>query len=101
MRFSMTLLVLPPELCDTTSVTASEPNQCRPTATSALRDSTQFSLQRYLSRANEIFRRLIFSHTPKARFRHIPAASAGCAAHWRTETHGRSPGRSPDDRAPG
>ncbi len=92
MRFSVTLLVLLQKPCDATYVTASESNQCPPTATPALRDSTRFSSHRCLSRANEISHRLIFSHTPKARSRHIPAASAGCAAHWRTEIHGRSPG---------
>ena len=71
MRFSVTLLVLPPEPCDTTSVDASESNQCPLTATPALRDSTRFSSQCCLCLAIYIFHRLFFSHTPKARFRHI------------------------------
>jgi hypothetical protein len=43
MRFSVTLLVLPPEACGATFGAASESDQCRLTTTPALRDATRFS----------------------------------------------------------
>src|SRR3954466_8334574 len=85
MRFSVTLLVLSPEPCDTIFAAASESDQSRPTAMPALRESVRFSSPRCLSAANGIFLRPISSHIPKARFRHTRSASDGCAAHCEQE----------------
>ena len=63
MRFSVTLLVLPPEPCDTTSVAASASNQCPPTATPAPRDSTRFSSQRCLLGQRNLPPSNFFAHT--------------------------------------
>jgi len=65
MRFSVTLLILPPEACDTTSAAWSRPDQCLLKAAPVPRDSARFSSPYCPHPATEISRRLISSRTPK------------------------------------
>jgi hypothetical protein len=72
MRSLVTLLMLPPEACDTTSAARYAPNQCLPKVAPVPRNSVRFSSRRCLSAATEIFLRPTSLHIPTSRLHNAP-----------------------------